>query len=142
MSLKISRSSVGNFLSGRVNFSKPGGIIDCDIIIVPRQPLAHAWEDRLEKQKALDLLGQIKQEAMTRFGATSLGLYGSTARDTATAESDVDILVSFDGPATADRFFGLQFYLEDCLHCPVDLVTDKALRSELRAYVEKDLIYV
>lgn len=79
---------------------------------------------------------------MTKYGATSLGLFGSTARDVASAESDVDILVSFDGPATADRFFGLQFLLEDLMHCNVDLITDKALRPEIRHYVEKDLIYV
>ena len=34
---------------------------------------------------------------------TSLALFGSTARDAAGAESDIDILVSFDGPATSDR---------------------------------------
>ncbi len=96
----------------------------------------------MNKQKALDILGKVKQDALTRFGATRLGLYGSTARDTATGSSDVDILVTFDGPATADRYFGLQFYLEDLLHCRVDLVTEKALRPELKPYVEQDLIYV
>jgi len=55
--------------------------------------------------------------------------------------SDIDILVSFDGPASSRRYFGVQFYLEDLLECPVDLVTDKALRPELRPYVEKDAIH-
>jgi len=36
-----------------------------------------------------------------------LALFGSTARD----DSDVDILVAFDGPATSERYFGTQFYL-------------------------------
>jgi hypothetical protein len=60
--------------------------------------------------------------------------------DTADQGSDVDILISFDGPANSKRYFGVQFYLEDLLGCPVDLVTDKALRPELRPYVEKDAI--
>ena len=71
-----------------------------------------------------------------------LALFGSAARDTATAASDVDVLVSFDGPATSARYFGVKFYLEDLLGCPVDLVTDKALRAELRPFVEREAMHV
>ena len=63
-------------------------------------------------------------------------------RDAARAESDVDVLIAFDGPATSARYFGVQFYLEDLLGCPVDLVTEKALRPELRPYVEKEAVHV
>ncbi|AEJ02978.1 DNA polymerase beta domain protein region [Nitrosomonas sp. Is79A3] len=96
----------------------------------------------MNRQYALALLAQSKPELQTRFGVTRLALFGSTARDTASAGSDVDILVAFDGPATSQRYFGVQFYLEDLLGCPVDLVTEKALRSELRPYIEKERIYV
>jgi hypothetical protein len=71
-----------------------------------------------------------------------LALFGSTSRDTAKSGSDVDILVGFDGPATSRRYFGVQFYLEDLLGCPVDLVTEKALRPELRPYIERERVYV
>ena len=37
---------------------------------------------------------------------------------------------------------GVLFYLEDILGCPVDLVTEKALRPELRPYIEQELIDV
>ena len=77
-----------------------------------------------------------------RFGVVRLALFGSTARDTARPDSDVDLLVAFDGPATSERYFGLQFYLEDLLGRPVDLVTEKALRERLRPYVERDAIVV
>ena len=73
---------------------------------------------------------------------TVLSLFGSTARDNATSISDVDILVAFDGPATSRRYFGVQFYLEDLLGCPVDLVTEKALRTELRPYIERERVNV
>jgi predicted nucleotidyltransferase len=63
-------------------------------------------------------------------------------RDSASEGSDVDILVAFDGPATSERYFGVQFYLEDLLGCPVDLVTDKALRAELRPYVVREAVHV
>ncbi|PXY00485.1 DNA polymerase subunit beta [Halomonas sp. LBP4] len=77
-----------------------------------------------------------------QFGVRDLALFGSMARDEAGEGSDVDILVSFDGPATADRYFGLQFYLEDLLGRPVDLVTDKALRPELRPFIEREAMHV
>ena len=56
--------------------------------------------------------------------------------------SDVDILVSFDGRTDPDRYFGVQFYIEDLLGRPVDLVTQKALRPELRPYVEAEAVLV
>jgi predicted nucleotidyltransferase len=56
---------------------------------------------------------------------TRLALFGSTARNTATSGSDVDVLVAFDGPATSKRYFGVQFYLEDLLGGPVDLVVSR-----------------
>jgi hypothetical protein len=44
-----------------------------------------------------------------------LARLGSTARDTATSGSDVDVPVAFDGPATSRRYFGVQFYLDDMI---------------------------
>lgn len=96
----------------------------------------------MNKQHALELLKNSKPELQSRFGVTRLALFGSTARDTATSGSDVDVLVGFDGPATSKRYFGVQFYLEDLLGCPVDLVTEKALRAELRPYIESEQINV
>ena len=74
------------------------------------------------------------------FGVRSLRIFGSWARGTATPGSDVDLLVAFDGPATARRFYGLQLFLEDLLQRPVDLVTEQSLRQELRPAVEADAI--
>ncbi|MAL94881.1 MAG: DNA polymerase subunit beta [Haliea sp.] len=96
----------------------------------------------MRKQHVVDLLSRSKEELRSRFGVTRLALFGSTARDTANRESDIDILVAFDGPATSKRYFGVQFYLEDLLGRPVDLVTEKALRPELRPYIEQDRINV
>ncbi len=96
----------------------------------------------MDRQHVLDLLSRNKDELQVRFGVTRLALFGSTARGEASNASDVDILVSFDGPATSQRYFGVQFFLEDLLNCPVDLVTDKALRRELRPYIERERVDV
>lgn len=96
----------------------------------------------MNRQRALEVLSQSKALLQQQFGVTRIALFGSTARDTARPDSDVDILVAFDGPATSKRYFGVQFYLEDVLGCPVDLVTEKALRPELQPYIEKERVYV
>ena len=88
------------------------------------------------------LLTERRQEIVTRFGVKRVALFGSAARDELNATSDVDVLVEFEGPATAAGYMDLKFYLEDLLGRPVDLVTDKALRKELRPYVEKEMIRV
>jgi len=96
----------------------------------------------MQRKEALELLRQCKPELIRQFGVVRLALFGSTARNTATATSDVDILVTFDGVANARQFFGVQFYLEDHVGSPIDLVTEKALRDEFRPYVEQDLVDV
>ena len=71
----------------------------------------------MKRTTALTILSKIKPILMQQFGVTQLALFGSTARDEASETSDVDILVAFDGLATSERYFGVQFYLEDCLNC-------------------------
>ena len=96
----------------------------------------------MKRDDAITLLAGVKEELSRNFGMTHIALFGSTARDAARQGSDVDILVTFDGPATSARYFGVQFYLEDLLGCPVDLVTEKALRPELRPFVEREAVHV
>jgi predicted nucleotidyltransferase len=96
----------------------------------------------MDRARTLALLRQHKPELQRRFGVLRLVLFGSRARDQSRQGSDADVLVAFDGPADSARYFGLQFYLEDLLGCPVDLVTEKALRPQLRPFVEQDAIHV
>jgi len=96
----------------------------------------------VKKNETLGLLQAHKAELAKQFGVIRLALFGSTARDTAGPNSDIDILVEFDGPATSARYFGVQFYLEDLLGRPVDLVTEKALRPELRPFIEREALHV
>ncbi len=96
----------------------------------------------MKRSQVLQLLADSKKDLSRQFGVTKLALFGSTVRDMARPDSDVDILVAFDGPATSKKYFGVQFYLEDLLGVSVDLVTEKALRPELRPYIESEAIYV
>jgi len=96
----------------------------------------------MNRARALELLSQSKPALAARFGVMKLALFGSTARDSARNDRDIDVLVAFDGPATSERYFGVQFYLEDLFGLPIDLVTEKALRPELRPFVEKEAVHV
>ena len=96
----------------------------------------------MDRARILELLRRSKPMLAARYGVREMALFGSTARDEAHADSDVDVLVSFDGPATSERYFGVQFHLEDILGRRVDLVTDKALRPELRPFIEKEAVDV
>ncbi|MEI8306578.1 MAG: nucleotidyltransferase family protein [Chloroflexales bacterium] len=92
--------------------------------------------------QALDVLRHAKPILMQRYGVIRLALFGSTVHGIARSDSDIDILVAFDGPATSARYFGVQFYLEDVFGCAIDLVTEKALRAELRPTIEKEAVHV
>lgn len=96
----------------------------------------------MNRELALAALTRSKPILAARYGVTRLALFGSTARGTPQADSDVDVLVAFDGVASAARYFGVQFYLEDELGCAVDLVSEKALRTELRHFIENEVVYV
>jgi len=96
----------------------------------------------MNRARALELLTQSKPMLTARYGVTRLMLFGSTARDAARGDSDIDVLVAFDGPATSERYFGVLFHLEDLFGVPVDLVTDKALRPELRPFIENEAVHV
>ncbi len=96
----------------------------------------------MTREELLALLAQHKPVLAERFGVRSLRLFGSFARGTAGEDSDVDVLVRFDGAPTPDAYFGTQFYLEDLLARPVDLVSETALRARLRPFVERDAIAI
>lgn len=96
----------------------------------------------MNREDCLRQLADSKPVLAARLGVVRLALFGSTARDAARADGDIDILVSFDGPATSARYFGVQFFLEDLFGRSVDLVTERALRPELRPFIEREAVHV
>ena len=96
----------------------------------------------MNRDEVLNVLRAHKATLTQRFGVTELALFGSFARDQATDDSDVDVLVRFDVPPNWQRYFGAQGYLEDLLGRPVDLATNQDLRAEIRPYVEREVINV
>lgn len=96
----------------------------------------------MNRQAVLTRLKGSVEEIRQRFSVKSLSIFGSIARDEAGDNSDVDVLVVFDQKANFDGFMELKFYLEDLLGTGVDLVTDKALRPQIRQAIEQEMINV
>lgn len=95
----------------------------------------------MQRDEVLAILAS-HQEKIKSFGVKSLALFGSVARNEAGPESDVDILVEFEGIVTFDRYMELKFYLEDLLGRRVDLVSRRSLKPRVRPYVEREAIPV
>ncbi len=96
----------------------------------------------MRKDEVLRFFEAHKQEIIERFGVKHLALFGSTVRNEARDDSDIDVLVEFEGGETYRNYFDLQFYLEDRLHRPIDLVCMDAVRPQIKPYIEKEAIYV
>jgi uncharacterized protein len=96
----------------------------------------------MNRQTILDRLNAEAPGLRQKYGAKSLAVFGSMARGDDREESDVDVLVTFEGPVTFRQFMGLKLDLEDMFGRPVDLATPDTLRPEIRPGVEKDLIHV
>jgi predicted nucleotidyltransferase len=90
----------------------------------------------------LQVLSQHKREIQRRFAVDDLAIFGSVARDESHPGSDLDVLVRFQNRPDFDRFMNLKFYLEDLFGVVVDLVTEKALRREIRSSVQREAIHV
>lgn len=74
----------------------------------------------MTKEDILDFLTLHKHELQTNFALTKIGLFGSYAKDTATENSDIDIIIE----SNKKDFFlrdDLKEYLEDCFKLPVDI---------------------
>lgn len=96
----------------------------------------------MNRAAILRILSEHLPEVRARYGVGGLAVFGSAARDELRPESDVDVLVEFEGQTTFDHYFDLRDDLERLLGRRVDLVTTKGLKPRARRHVEKDLVRV
>ncbi len=93
-------------------------------------------------EEIITVLKNRLKEIQQRFSVRSISLFGSVVRGEAKHDSDIDVLVVFEGKPTFDAFMDLQFYLEDLLGVRVDLVTENALRPQVRRAIEGEILNV
>jgi predicted nucleotidyltransferase len=75
-----------------------------------------------------------------KFQVKKIGIFGSFARNEQSDDSDIDILVEFYEPIGWD-FFDLQEYLKNILQRKVDLVTEKALKPQIKTAILNEVKY-
>jgi predicted nucleotidyltransferase len=80
-----------------------------------------------------------RADALKARGATSLFVFGSTARDQTRAESDLDLFIDYDPQRKFSLvdLSALKNFLEDELGLTVDLTTRDGLHPALRAEIER-----
>lgn len=86
-------------------------------------------------------LQSAKADLWKKYPIESLALFGSYARGEATEQSDVDILVEFNG-SIGWQFLTLAEELEQLLGMKVDLVSRKGIKPRYFEFIQKDLVYV
>jgi predicted nucleotidyltransferase len=93
-----------------------------------------------------EVLQRLKDRAdvIQAMGATSLYVFGSTARDEATRGSDLDLFIDYDRDSRFNAFdlVGIKQYLEHELGVEVDVTTRDGLHPMLRADIEQSALRV
>lgn len=96
----------------------------------------------MEKQYILDTLTKYKHVAANKYGITSLGIFGSVARNQSGPLSDLDVCVQMEKP---DPFYlvHIKSDLEELLKIQVDIVrVREKMNPHLRKRIEMDAVYV
>ena len=96
----------------------------------------------MQKDQALDILKQFKNDFADQFGIVRIGLFGSTVRNEATFGSDVDVVVE---TKTADMFaiVHAKNLLQELFHTNVDLIRYRErMNPYLKNNIENEAIFV
>ena len=85
-------------------------------------------------------MAPVLQSITAAHGGLGLQVFGSVVHGSAGPGSDLDLLVEFPNSPSFEQFMDLKLALEDLLSVPVDLVTRRGLRAELRQRIEEEAI--
>lgn len=96
----------------------------------------------MDSEKITLIINQQNKALKQNFDVKTLALFGSVARNEATATSDIDILVEFEHPVGYFHLFALQDFLESLFDRKVDLGTPESLKPRIRKRVLDECIRV
>ncbi len=91
------------------------------------------------KKEILDSLNE-SQDIISAFGVKSIGLFGSFVKDSASDNSDVDLLVDFNpNKKSFDNFMDLAFHLEELFGRKVEIITPQSLSKHIGPHILKEV---
>jgi len=95
----------------------------------------------IDKEQVIALL-RANEQKLKEAGIIRIRVFGSVARGDASETSDIDLLAEFDKakPVSLIGLVRLENWLSDLLGCKVDLVQEGALKTRIRANVEREAV--
>ncbi len=96
----------------------------------------------MDREEIIDMIRKLSDFIKFNYKAEIIGLFGSYSRGEQKEASDLDILVRFSEGATLFDFVGLADFLEDKLNIKVDIVSERAVREELKDQILKEVIAI
>lgn len=89
-----------------------------------------------------DILHQLKVLKQKLYNSVkTIGLFGSFSRNMNSDDSDIDLVVELERPI-GWKFLTLEIYLESIFNRKVDLVSKKALKSQLKDQILDQVKYI
>ena len=95
-----------------------------------------------KNSEIISTLKQLKPELQEKFGVTKLALFGSYARDEATEDSDIDIVIIEMTRKNGFLIAKAKRFISDKLQKKVDIGLYSAINPYVKKCIEKDMIYV
>jgi len=93
-------------------------------------------------EKIINTLKSLEETIRKDYKAEIIGVFGSYVRGEQKEGSDVDILVKFLEGATLFDLVGLGDFLEEKLRVMVDIVSERALRQEIKEQILEEVVTV
>lgn len=95
----------------------------------------------MTKQEVLNYLSSHKERFYKDFGVIKIGLFGSFARDQATQNSDIDLVIEMN-PKSLEKRIAFKKKIESDLNRSLDVGYMSTLRSFIAKEVAKDIIFI
>ena len=96
--------------------------------------------ERLRLEQIQRILREQRGVLAAQYDVTAIGVFGSSVRDEATEDSDIDILVEFRHPPGFFKFLELEERLGEWLGAKVDLVTKAALKPRIGRHILEEVV--
>jgi len=98
----------------------------------------------LKKEDILEFLQERKADLQSEFQLIKIGLFGSFARNEATENSDIDLIIEFapNTLALSEKKSALKSILKNQFGREVDLCREKYIKPYFKSQILKTAIYV
>ena len=91
-------------------------------------------------QNITQKLKALRKPIREEYKAEIIGIFGSYVRGEEHPGSDLDILARFHQGASIFDLSGLSIFLKEELKIPVDVVSERAVRDELRTQIYQEAL--